>query len=141
MINGNKVLRFEEGLSEYEALKELPFSEFPVVTDFEVKFTKTEAFGMHVVYCSKARGKISGFPWWDHVEREVRSPSLIPMGTIDSPYDELEQGWQKYIFEHEGFVNILQGKEPCCREFEIWYRVTKEDYLARWSELIALNAT
>ncbi|MEM7018068.1 MAG: hypothetical protein AAF512_12115, partial [Pseudomonadota bacterium] len=93
------------------------FEIFPEVIDFQVTLVKTAVFGYQIEYRSKQHGCIADFPWWDNVDRDLKSIGDIPSGTFQNPYDEFEQGWQIYIFQHEDFIYILEGESPACTEF------------------------
>lgn len=120
----------------YDSIESLPLDDFPLIEDFYIHIYKTDLFGYHLDYRSKKYGQLSIFPWWDNIENEIRSENNIPIGTIEHPYDDLEQGWQIYIFKRRSHVYILEGEEPCCKEFLNWYKVERDQYFERWNETI-----
>ena len=128
-------------LSRYgfgECLNKLDLLAFPLVEDFIIKLEQTGTFGIHLYFYSDQLGRLASFPWWDNVEKDLSSytSSDIPVGDFDEPYSDLEQGWQIIIFEDENFVYIMEGQEPCCTEFPIWFRVTRDRYYNEWMRLI-----
>jgi len=62
--------------------------------------------------------------------------SNIPLGNLSNPFNDLEQSWQILIWEKRNYVYIMQGEEPCCLEFPIWFKVLKEKYLDEWKKII-----
>ncbi|MDB4979129.1 MAG: hypothetical protein JWM56_1315 [Candidatus Peribacteria bacterium] len=110
---------------------------FPLVDDFEIRLHETENFGMHVAFSSSALGIISTFPWWDNVEMDIpaMTQETFPCGTLEKPYDDMEEGWQILIFAVEGFVYVLQGAEPGCTTFHTWYKVEKNRYFQAWEKV------
>jgi hypothetical protein len=52
------------------------------------------------------------------------------------PFDDLEQGWQIIIFERDNYVYVMQGEDPCCTEYPIWFRVPRDCYFTEWMKLI-----
>ena len=85
--------------SFYDSPLNLPFNDFPLINDFYINIDKTDLFGYHLDYRSEKHGLLSNFPWWDNIEREIHSEKDIPIGTLEEPFDDLEQGWQIYIFD------------------------------------------
>jgi hypothetical protein len=73
-----------------------------------------------------------GQPIW---ECGLRSKRFIRRCS-SKPYDDCEQGWQIIIFKKRNYVYILQGNEPTCTNFNVWYKVRIEDYLNNWNNLI-----
>lgn len=122
--------------NSYDFLKELPFDSFPLIGDFYMNLYKTEIFGYHLDFRSKDHGLLSGFPWWDNIENEILNEEEIPIGTLEEPFDDLEQGWQIYIILKEQHVYILGGNEACCMEFPRWYKVERECYYKQWQEVV-----
>ncbi len=57
------------------------------------------------------------------------------VGSISNPFDDLEQGWQVLIWEHQNYVYIMEGEEPQCTEFAVWFKVGKQRYYTQWEAL------
>lgn len=115
----------------------LPFAKFPIVADFYVNTIKTAVFGYQLEYRSDLYGTITTFPWWDRVEHRFKTMADMPIGTLEQPFSDLEQGWQLYIFQHDDFVYILEGDEPICEQFSRWFKVSADLYTARWQSFLA----
>lgn len=119
-------------------LCELDLVSFPFVHDFTVKLKKTNSFGFQLYFHSDSLGRLASFPWWDNVEKDLVGymSNNIPVGNLQLPFDDLEQSWQIVIFEHEDYVYIMQGMEPCCIEFFAWFKVPRTRYFEEWSRVI-----
>lgn len=120
-------------------LVSLDLQMFPLIEDFVIKIKESSPFGLHLYFQSDRYGKLAGFPWWDNVDKDLSRFTIqdIPVGSIEKPFDDLEQGWQILIFQTREYVYILQGKEPCCRKFPVWFRVKREQYLNEWIRVIS----
>lgn len=130
-------------LSSYDYTKELSkldCNSFPLIEDFEIITIDTgEYMGIHVYFFSQTIGKmIASFPWWDHADKNLKEMDIssIPLGKVRSPYNDLEQSWQILIWEERDNVYIMQGDEPCCVQFPIWFKVKKQKYMEEWVKLI-----
>jgi len=121
-----------------EHLRALDFASFPLVPDFTIKLKDTGTFGLQLYFHSDRLGHLASFPWWDRVDQDLQRYTLrdIPAGAVQAPYDDLEQGWQIVIFERGEHTYVLQGEEPCCADFFIWFRVPRARYLEEWIRLI-----
>ncbi len=62
----------------------------------------------------------------------------IPLGTTEKPDNDVEHGWELDIWEKDEFVYVIEGSELCANQFEVWYRVRKEEYMKAWEEVLAL---
>lgn len=112
---------------------------FPVVSDFAVRLTDArDDGGRHIELVSASRGRLAGFPAWDHADRDLRHfvPSDVPLGTFDDPYDDRDEGWRILIFEEGGWVYVAEGAEPDAETFESVFRVRRERYFQAWAALI-----
>ena len=117
-------------------LSELNLKAFPEIEDFRIATFKSKGYGYHLAFKSPAHGVLTSFPWWDHVDKDMaKGIQEIPMGTIQNPFYDLEQGWQLLIFLHEDQIYILQGKEPGDNNFQTWYRVDLDRYLSEWNRV------
>lgn len=122
-------------------LKSLDLSIFPLINDFTVRLIDTEIFGKQVDYFSPKEGVLTSFPWWDNVDMDIKNWTVknIPLGTAETPFDDLEQGWQVLIFQDGIYVYILEGDEPGCEEFSSWYKVSLEKYTEEWQKVLDLR--
>jgi hypothetical protein len=55
---------------------------------------------------------------------------------VEHPFDDLEQGWQILIFEHDERVFVLEGPEPLCHDFPVWFAVPRDEYFTAWRQVI-----
>ena len=125
--------------SDYrDALRAIEPGAFPVIPDFAIELRESEEFGQHVQFVSPTRGDLAGFPYWDNVERDLRhfTTEDVPFGSLDEPVDDADEDWQIVIFEHRGFVYVLEGNEPHTTAFDVWFRVPTDRYLAAWAAVI-----
>jgi len=111
---------------------------FPLIADFAIEFRDFEEFGQHIHFVSPTRGELAGFPYWDNAERDMRhfAADDVPMGSINEPVDDSDVDWQIVIFEHAGFVYVLEGAEPHATYFDVWFRVPRDRYIAEWARVI-----
>lgn len=122
-----------------EQLPSLDLSAFPLIDDFKITLIGRGNLGMHLYYFSQSLNrKIASFPWWDNADKDISIMCIsdIPLGTLRNPFIDGEQSWQILIWEKRDYVYIMQGDDPCCTEFHIWFRVRKEKYLAEWDKMI-----
>lgn len=119
-------------------LSKLDPSAFPLVEAFAIRLRDCGSLGHHLDFVDGDGTQLAGFPWWDNVEVALKTldAARIPCGTRDTPFEDLEQGWQIYIFEEDSFVYVLQGIDPGCTEFPAWFKVNKADYFAAWTAAI-----
>lgn len=137
----NKQPIFAPGLRTHD----LAIDQFPIVQDFRLELRDCGGdLGWHIEFLSHDLGHLGGFPWWDHVDVALQRFSLenIPLGTLDEPYSDLDQGWQIVIFEANGFVHVLEnegvdGEDPSGCTFTTWFRVPRVQYVHEWTRVIA----
>ena len=112
--------------------------DFATVNDFVVVLVDSDEGGKHVELRSASRGRLAGFPVWDHAERDLRHFILsdIPLGTRDDPYFDRDDGWRIEIFEEAGWVYIAEGDDPDATQYSSKVRVGAEEYFKAWSALI-----
>ena len=120
------------------ALRAADLAAFPLIPDFTIELRDSEEFGQHVQFVSPTRGELAGFPYWDNVERDMRHfvAEDVPLGSIDEPVDDADADWQIVIFQHSGFVYVLEGSAPHATEFDVWFRVPLDRYVAEWTRVI-----
>jgi hypothetical protein len=121
-----------------DALDELALDGFPIIDDFALTLADTHDSGKHVEMASALLGRLAGFPGWDHADRDLRhlTPGEVPLGTIDTPFDDREEDWRMLIFEHAGWVYVLEGTAPNASDFTVYFRVPTARYFQAWAALI-----
>jgi hypothetical protein len=108
------------------------------IDDFTVRLVDGAEGGPHVELASAARGRLAWFPAWDHADRDLRHfiPSDVPLGTVDHPYDDRDEGWRIAIFEHDGWIYVAEGDDPAADAYQSVVRVHRDAYLRAWALLI-----
>jgi hypothetical protein len=112
---------------------------FPVEAGFAVELREAGEGGLHVHFVRSIGGPVlAQFPAWDHADRDLRhfTPYDVPIGSIDEPFDEADDSWRIKIFEHGGYVYVLQGDEPHAEEFATFFKVPRDQYLQAWAFVI-----
>lgn len=124
--------------ADEHSLHELLLDDFPIIDDFALTLADSHDGGRHVEMASALLGRLAGFPAWDHADRDLRhfTAADVPLGAIDEPYDDRDEGWRILIFEHGGFVHVLEGDDPSTREFDTYFRVPRDRYFQAWAALI-----
>ncbi len=109
---------------------------FRTIPDFAVAVS--DAPDRHLEFRSASRGRLAHFPAWEHADRDLRhfTASDVPIGSIDDPFDDADDGWRIAIFEHRGFVYVLEGDSANADDFPRYFRVPGERYLQAWAALI-----
>jgi hypothetical protein len=123
-------------LSDERVVADLALDGFPVIDDFSVRISDNER---HTVdFFSAAVGRLAGFPAWEHADRDLRhfTPADVPLGTLGEPYDDRDEGWRILLFEHAGWIHVLEGDDPRGTSFSAYFRVRRERYVLAWAALI-----
>ncbi|HEY0142717.1 MAG TPA: hypothetical protein VGF48_17590 [Thermoanaerobaculia bacterium] len=109
---------------------------FPVIDDFAVRVTEDDA--RVIEFTSATHGPLASFPAWEAADRDLRhfTPSDVPLGTIEEPYDDRDDGWRIVIFEHAGWIHVLEGDNPNAKTFQTYFRVRRARYVQAWAALI-----
>ena len=109
---------------------------FRTIADFVVAVSDTP--DRHIEFRSAARGALASFPAWEHADRDLRhfTASDVPIGSIDDPFGDADVGWRIAIFEHRGFVYVLESSDPGSDEFARYFRVPSDRYVQAWAALI-----
>ena len=110
---------------------------FPLVSAFDVKLRDAGDGNLHAEFVDGGR-RVAWFPAWDHVDRDLRHfiPSDVPLGTLDEPYEDADEDWRLMLFEHGGFVYVLEGDSPRIADFPRFFKVPRDRYLAAWAALV-----
>ena len=121
-----------------EALSAIELGAFPIISDFAIELRESQDFGQHIYFVSPSRGELASFPYWDNVERDMRHfvAEDVPLGSLDEPVDDADEDWQIVIFEHGGFVHMMEGSEPHATSFDVWFRVPTARYIEEWARVI-----
>jgi len=110
---------------------------FPLLSAFDVHLRDAGDGNLHVEFVDGGR-RVAWFPAWDHVDRDLRHfiPSDVPLGTLDEPYEDADEDWRMVLFEHGGFVYVLEGDSPRVSDFPRFFKVPRDRYLAAWAALV-----
>jgi hypothetical protein len=121
-----------------DALAAVDLHGFPTILDFTIELRESEETGQHVYFVSPSRGELAGFPYWDNAERDMRHfvAEDVPIGSMMEPVEDADEDWQIVIFEHRGFVYVLEGSKPHAQTFDVWFRVPSDRYIAEWARVI-----
>jgi hypothetical protein len=108
----------------------------PTVEDFAVRLTDDHRLEM----ISRSAGRVAWFPAWEHADRDLRHfiAADVPLGAIDEPYEDADEGWRIRIFEHAGWVYIFEADAPDAKEFARSFRVRTDVYVKAWAVIIDL---
>ncbi|HEX9160436.1 MAG TPA: hypothetical protein VF980_01915 [Thermoanaerobaculia bacterium] len=108
---------------------------FPTVNDFAVRVSNTP--DRHIEFAS-SQGRVASFPAWERADRDLRhfTPSDVPIGSMDEPFDDADENWRIVILEHKGFVYVLEADDPVAEDFPRYFRVPRNRYLTAWAALI-----
>lgn len=94
----------------------MPFDldDLPPITDFFLTLREEGEGGLHIEMMSRTRGRLAGFPAWDHADRDLRHFILddIPLGTEDEPFQDADEAWRIVILPRGLDVFILEGDSP-----------------------------
>lgn len=110
----------------------------PLARNFVVELRELEDLGRIVHFTSADGGELAWFPAWEHAERDLPHMNAIdvPLGSIDDPYDDRDEGWRIVIFEHEGFVYVFEDDRPNGTLFPRRFRVPRDAYIVAWAGLM-----
>lgn len=106
---------------------------FPLIDDFSVQI-----HDHRIEFHSARRGRVAWFPAWDHADRDLIHFTAVdvPFGTFDVPFEDADEGWRMFLFEHGGFMYVLEGDAPRAEWFPRSFRVNRDRYFAAWAALI-----
>ena len=123
---------------KFKDFRDADLAAFPTIDDFVIDLEPSEEGGMHLVYTSASRGRLAGFPAWDHADRDLRHFTTpdVPFGSVSDPYDDRDDAWRILIFEHDRFVYVLEGDAPNDFETSRFFRIPRDRYFAAWAAVI-----
>ncbi len=109
-----------------------------LIPDFAVELREMDDAGYLVHFVSPSRGELAWFPGWEHADRDLRhfTPADVPIGTLDEPFEDRDDGWRIVIFERAGFVYVFEGDSPKAAHLPRRFRVPLDRYLAAWAVLM-----
>jgi hypothetical protein len=115
-----------------------PLGKFATIDDFVVRLVDDADGGKHIELASAAKGRLAGFPAWDHADRDLRhfAATDVPFGSVDEPYDDRDDGWRIAIFADSGWVYIAEGDDASASEPASAFRVSLDRYFKAWAALI-----
>lgn len=119
---------------------DVSLSDFPIIQDFQIVLENNidSTMGYHLRFFSSPLGFIASFPWWDHAERDLaRTDFVVPTGSCDAPYWDVEQGWDLTIFEKDDFVYVIEGDFDETDSYHSWFKVPADRYFAEWKKAIS----
>ncbi len=110
----------------------------PLIPDFSVELREMEDAGKIVHFVSPTHGELAWFPGWENADRDLRhfAATDVPMGSIDEPFDDRDEGWRIVIFEQGGFVYIFEDDRPAGTRFPRRYRVARDRYFFAWATVM-----
>jgi hypothetical protein len=105
---------------------------FPLIDDFSI------AVNEGIIEFRSGGKRLASFPAWEHADRDLRHfvAADVPIGTMDAPYDDADDAWRIVLFEHRGFVYVLEADDPQAIDFPRYFRVPSDRYLKAWAALI-----
>jgi hypothetical protein len=128
-----------------EDLRDLDLGSFPRADEFVVEASdngSSQDPWTELRYVVPSWDLTVNFPWWDKSTAEMREWGLqdIPLGSIESPYWDWDQGWRLLIWEAGEEVFIMEGDgtdrddEPPI--YERWFAVPGRLYRSAWQTAI-----
>jgi len=117
---------------------DIDLEQVDTVDDFAIELREMEDCGKIVHFISASMGELVWFPAWEHADRDLRHfvASDVPMGKMDEPFDDNDEGWRIVIFEEGGFVYIFEDDRPAGTRFPRRFRVPKNLYFFAWAAVI-----
>ncbi len=126
-------------------LDPLPLHLFPLIEDFDIllervisKYEDGEETDSDVFLWmfSPSRGYLAHF--LNNALHYMRQSNfLLPHGSVDAPYYNLDEGWHIMLFEDDTYIYILTGnwsRNP--NSFETWFKVEMHLYYHQWERTI-----
>ncbi len=110
----------------------------PDISDFAIELRELEDSGKIVHFVSPSHGELAWFPAWEHADRDLLhfTASDVPIGSIDEPYDDRDEGWRIVIFEQGGYVYILEDDRPKGTRFPRRFRIPRDRYFLAWATVM-----
>lgn len=122
-----------------KAMKTVIFADIPTITDFEIVLInnkKNKELGM--LYYSPTFHVLTTFPFVKDLHKRLPQMDItdIPLGTLKSPYMDIDTKWSVLLYELKDHVYIFQSNEPGSDVYISYYRVPKWIYLSQWKKIM-----
>ena len=117
--------------------------EFPVVDAFDITLQPMRCGRAQLGRIEAPHGVLATFAWWSTVADDLArdGEAVVPDGTRDAPWHELDQGHELAVWSDGGFVFVAEGigdaEVDGVRRFDRCFRVLNDDYVLAWRALIA----
>ena len=123
-------------LDDQELLSEHNRGLFREVVGFEIEFFE-RGDSSALRFIDQHGQQVANFPWWDDVERDLRTWALsdVPLGDVARPYQDLDQCWRLLIWQHADRVHIAESDGEM--NFHSLYWVPAVDYRSAWADALA----
>lgn len=91
-----------------------------------------------ITYLGDHGERIAWFPAWENADRDLKHfiAADVPLGSIDVPFEDVDEAWRIAILEHEGFVYVLEADDPHAESFPRRFRVSRDAYIRAWATLL-----
>lgn len=118
-------------------LSTLDLESFPEITDFQMElFPAKSPTDQYLRFISPSQGVLASFPWWDKTNQALLlQPGSTLFGSITEPFNDADQGWQILIWESQDYIYIMEGEEPNCLDFPVWFCVSRTRFINQWHQL------
>ena len=118
-------------------LSTLDLDRFPEIHDFQMRLSGAKSLtDQHLQFISPTLGVLASFPWWDDANNSFfHRPGFHLFGPIDDPFSDTDQGWQILIWKHQDYIYVMEGEEPNCRDFSVWFKVHESHFINQWHQL------
>ncbi len=123
-----------------DVLKKIELEKFPLVEDIRLVVKNTDILGERLYYQSDEHGIIATFPWWDNIREYIKKEKIQnPLyGSLEIPFEDIEQSWNVIIFLKGDFVYFLEGNDEEYKEYYLYYKVPKDKYDKEWNNFLKL---
>lgn len=124
-------------VEDYRVLGNLPLEDFPAAENFVIEiFPDPSVPGCGLRFADSGLASAIEFPWWTTVEGDLRAWSLsdVPVGSVEDPYADFDQGWQVLIWRVDNWVFLMEGDGEDV--FRVWFRVPADRYYSEWDRTI-----
>jgi hypothetical protein len=125
--------------------EQLPLDAFPLIEDFEIRLErltmryesgKEHISDVFVWLFSQLRGYLAHIREHDSHKDLSRPDFIIPHGDFQTPYADLDQGWDILLAEDDVFVYVLTGNWEVKEGYRTWFKVEKALYYRQWERAI-----
>ena len=115
-------------------LSTLDLDHFPEIQDFQMRLSGSKSqTDPHLQFISPTLGVLASFPWWDNTNQSfLHRPGFQFFGPIEDPFSDADQGWQFLIWKHQDYIYVMEGEEPNCQDFPVWFKVPESQFINQW---------